>query len=374
MKEVFVRLKKEIDDSYPILIRAGLLDEAAVLLAERFSHYAFALVSDSNVDRLYAKPLLDHLRALGCRTAELISFPAGEESKNREVKARIEDRMCTASLGRDTVVVAVGGGVAGDLAGFVAATYARGVRFVQVPTSLLAMVDSSIGGKTGVNVPWGKNLVGAFCQPSLVIIDPRVLATLDPEQLTAGMAEVVKHGVILDAALFSFIEENLEKLTALREEVMADMVARNCQIKAMVVEKDERESNLRQILNFGHTVGHALEALSGYSWLHGQAVACGMAVEAEIAVRMGLFPKADADRLSQLLGRLGLPVDLAALKTKAEKVVGLTYLDKKARGGSPKYVLPRRIGEMARSDSGAYGIDVQDRVALEALVACGALN
>jgi 3-dehydroquinate synthase len=374
MKEIIVNLKKAVDNSYPIFIRAGLLDDAAALVAERFPGTAFAVVSDSNVTPLYAAPFLAKLQALGCRVAELISFPAGEESKTREVKAWVENRMLISGLGRDTVVVAVGGGVVGDLAGFVAATYARGVRLVQVPTSLLAMVDSSIGGKTGVDVPWGKNLIGAFHQPALVIIDPRVLVTLERGQFVAGMAEAVKHGVIRDAQFFEFLEENPEHLVSGNVEALTEVIAWNCRIKAKVVEEDEREGNLRQILNFGHTVAHALETIAGYRRLHGEAVACGMAVEAEIAVRMGLFPAKEALRLEKLLCRLGLAVDLRSWKIRAEEILRLTGLDKKARQGLPRYVLPMRLGEMARGEGGLFGIPVNNEVAHAALLSHGALN
>ena len=374
MLEISIHLRREVDSSYPILIHPGLLDEAPAMLAERFNGLGFAVVSDSNVTGLYASPMVKKLRGLGCRTTDVISFPAGEQSKNRRVKETIEDRMFEAGLGRDTVVVAVGGGVVGDLAGFVAATFARGVRLVQIPTSLLAMVDSSIGGKTGVDVPWGKNLVGAFHQPVIVLIDPRVLATLAEEQFTSGMAEVVKHGVIRDHNLFSFIENSLGQIKSGGENTITELVARNCRIKGAVVAEDEREGNLRQILNFGHTVGHAVEAASGYRWLHGQCVALGMSVEADIACRMGLLEAGEAARLDQLLRRLGLPVEMGGLKAPIGKLIELTCQDKKSKGGRPKYALPCAIGRMATGSDGAYGLDVEDRVASQALIAKGALE
>ncbi|MEA1997552.1 MAG: 3-dehydroquinate synthase [Gemmatimonadota bacterium] len=375
MIEVYVNLKKEVDNSYPVFIRAGLLDEAAGMIAEWFDRTSFAVVSDSNVAELYAAPLVKNLRDLGCRTSEIITFPAGEQSKTREAKIGIEDRMFSQGLGRDTVVVAVGGGVTGDLAGFAAATYARGVPLVQVPTSLLAMVDSSIGGKTGVDVPWGKNLVGAFHQPSLVLIDPRVLSTLDERQFAAGMAEVVKHAVIRDKDLFTLLEENVGSLTRSSEELLENLISRNCRIKAQVVEQDEREGNLRQILNFGHTVGHALEALSGYRWLHGQAVACGMAVEMEIAAGTGLFTTGGEglERLVKLLSSLDLPVRIDSLEVSAEKIIEYTSLDKKARERRARYVLPEKIGKMARDEQGAYAMEVDHGIVLEALKSYGAL-
>ena len=372
MLEVSVHLRREVDNSYPILIRPGLLDEAPAMLAELFNRLGFAVVSDSNVTKLYASRMVERLCELGCRTTDVISFPAGEQSKNRRVKESIEDRMFEAGLGRDTVIVALGGGVVGDLAGFVAATFARGVKLVQIPTSLLAMVDSSIGGKTGVDVQWGKNLVGAFHQPVMVLIDPRVLAILPEEQFISGMAEVVKHGVIRDHDLFAFIEDNLEQIKSRGESVITELIGRSCRIKAAVVAEDEREGNLRQILNFGHTVGHAVEAFSDYSWLHGQCVALGMSVEADIACRMGLFEAGEAARLDELLTRLGLPIELGALKAQAGKLIEITGQDKKARGGRAKYVLPCAIGNMATGSNGAYGLDVEEEVVRQALVAKGA--
>ncbi|MBN2289964.1 MAG: 3-dehydroquinate synthase [Candidatus Glassbacteria bacterium] len=374
MEEIIVELKEQADRSYRILIRPGLLEESAELLALQFGSQAFAVISDSNLEKLYARPFVDALRGRGLRCEGPIVFPAGEQSKTREVKSRVEDNMFAAGLGRDTVVVALGGGVVGDLAGFVAATYARGVSLVQVPTSLLAMADSSIGGKTGVDVPWGKNLVGAFHQPSLVLIDPGVLRTLTREHFSAGLAEVVKHGVIRDAGLFALLEQNAGKLRPENEELTAALVARNCRIKASVVSADEREGNLRQILNFGHTVGHALETLSGYRWLHGQAVSCGMVVEAQAAALMDLLPPGDLDRLEKILAGLGLPVDLAPLEVRVDQVLELARLDKKARGSRPRYALPAEIGRMAATPEGAYGIPVEEELIARALQARGALG
>ena len=282
--------------------------------------------------------------------------------------------MFAAGLGRDTVVVALGGGVVGDLAGFVAATYARGLKLVQVPTSLLAMVDSSVGGKTGLDVPWGKNLIGAFHQPDLVIIDPRVLRTLAKEHFTSGMAEVVKHGVTRDASLLAFLEERTGELEPENEEVIAELVARNCRIKASVVSEDEREGNLRQILNFGHTVGHAVETLSGYRWLHGQAVSCGMVIEAEAAALLDILPLKHLRRIEKILSDLGLPGDIAPLRVRVEQVLELARLDKKARQTRPRYALPSQIGRMATTPEGAYGIPVAEEVMTRALKAHGALG
>jgi 3-dehydroquinate synthase len=374
MEEVFVSLKKEIDQSYPILIRPGLLAECAGLLEERFGGLALALISDSNVTGLYAADLVRELSGRGFRKVELVTFPAGEQSKTREMKARLEDSLFRAGLGRDSLIAALGGGVVGDLAGYVAATYSRGVPFVQVPTTLLSMVDASVGGKTGVDVPWGKNLVGAFHQPSLVLIDPRVLRTLERRQFLAGMAEAVKHGVIRDSGLFDLIEGELGGILALEENSLSRLIAWNCRIKAAVVAEDEREANLRQILNFGHTVGHAVETVSGYQWLHGEALACGMVAEAEVAVEMGLLSAGESRRIDSLLRRIGLKVTLSGLGVNAESLLELTALDKKARGGAARYALPEAIGRMARTADGSYGIPVDKEVVRRVLIRRGAIG
>lgn len=374
MRKVPVPLASQPDLSYDILIDPGLLEQVPSILAEMFSGRALALISDSNVASLYGHSLAERLRDSDFRLVETVEFPAGEPSKCRNTKEEVEDRMFAAGMGRDSVVVALGGGVTGDLAGFVAATFNRGVPLVQIPTSLLAMADSSIGGKTGIDVPWGKNLLGAFHQPALVMIDPRVLNTLSNRQLASGMAEVVKHGVIRDAALFGYIEENLERILGRDEEVMAELVAHNCGIKAEVVSRDERESNLRQILNFGHTLGHAVEAFTEFAWLHGEAVACGMAAEAGLAVRLGLMPSDDRDRIVALLERIGLPVSLRELNAPAGTLLELTRMDKKARGGRARYALASAVGSMATDEDGWFGIAVEEDLVEEVLIGVGAVR
>lgn len=372
MRTVHLDLRKTIDPSYDIMIRPGLLEQAGGILVEHFGKTSFALVTDDNVTGTFAGPLAGSLAASGCRRVEIITIPAGEKSKTREIKQQVEDSLFGAGFGRDSVVVAVGGGVVGDLAGFVAATYTRGVPLVQVPTTLLAMFDSSVGGKTGVDVPWGKNLLGAFHQPALVLIDPRVLASLDRRQFASGMAEAVKHGVIRDESLFRYIEQRLEDIRTGDENVLAELIEINCRIKAAVVSEDERESNLRQILNYGHTLGHAIEALSEYRLLHGEAVSVGMVLEAGISMRLGLFPAGEIPRLEKLLQRLGLPTRVDLPGVSAMRILEHTVLDKKSRGGRARYALPSRIGVMATDPDGGYGIEADAPVVLETLRERGA--
>ncbi len=372
MLTVPVPLNSRPDLSYDILIEPGLLANVPALIEEKFHGSTIALISDSNVASLYGGKLLARLLGKKYRLVELFEFPAGEASKCRRVKEEIEDRLFGAGMARDSLVVALGGGVTGDLAGFVAATFNRGVPLVQIPTSLLAMSDSSIGGKVGIDVPWGKNLLGAFHQPSMVLIDPSVLSTLPVRELRSGMAEVVKHGVIRDQELFGFIEENLDRILAREPELMTELVARNCRIKAEVVSLDERENNLRQILNFGHTLGHAVESFSGFGWLHGEAVAAGMVAEAGLAVELGLMDQQTPGRIAALLSRIGLPVELAALSAGVDQLLELTRLDKKARDGRARYALAGRVGAMATDEAGGYGIEVDEDVVRKVLTGLGA--
>jgi 3-dehydroquinate synthase len=280
----------------------------------------------------------------------------------------VTDEMLARGFGRDSAVIALGGGVVGDLAGFVAATFMRGIPVVQVPTTLVAMIDASIGGKTGVDTPAGKNLVGAFHQPAAVLIDPAVLATLPPRELRAGLAEAIKHGVIADAGYFDRTVDALPQLLATggaTGDAMQLVIDGSVAIKRSVVERDEREQGVRKILNFGHTLGHAAEALSGYSLLHGEAVAIGMAVESRLAEGLGLAESGTADRVRMALSRATLP-DRMPPSLAADRLIALTRHDKKTRRDRVEYALPKRIGQMAGEDT-EWGIAVADADALAAL-------
>lgn len=353
------------DCSYDILIGDGLLGRIASDLARESLAHSCALVTDSNVEKLYGKKLFKELSAVLAKV-ELVSFPPGERSKNRETKSLIEDRMFEAAFGRDSCVIALGGGVVGDVAGFVAATYMRGVPCIQAPTSLVACVDSSVGGKTAVDTIHGKNLVGAFHQPWRVYVDTDTLRTLDRREISEGLAEVIKYGVIKSADLFDWLEENMEKIFALDDGALREVVESSCAIKAKVVELDEKENNLRKILNFGHTVGHAIERLSRYSLTHGEAISMGMVVEGEIALAGGGgWQEKDQRRLVGLLERAKLSTKIPAFIESGE-IAKVVKIDKKARGGEAEMSLPERLGEM-KQDSGSYGIKVDEKEIAAAL-------
>jgi 3-dehydroquinate synthase len=339
--------------SYPIHIGAGLLDEAA-LYAPHIGAGAVAVVTNAVVAPLYLQRLERALRAAGARSLTKVVIADGEQAKGWQTLEQVFDALLAARCGRDTLVVALGGGVVGDLAGFAAAVYQRGVPFLQVPTTLLAQVDSSVGGKTAINHARGKNMVGAFHQPLAVVADVATLDTLPERELRAGIAEVIKHGFILDEAFVAWLEANVEKLLARERDALAHAVRRSCELKAQVVAADEREAGLRALLNFGHTFGHAIEAGLGYGeWLHGEAVAAGMVMAAELSVRTGSLAAEDAARVRGLLARARLPVRGPALG--AERYLELMQVDKKAARGRVRFVLLDAIGRASLRD----GVDEQ---------------
>jgi shikimate kinase / 3-dehydroquinate synthase len=327
--------------SYPIEIGRGLLDDPQ-LLARHLGGGKVAIVTNTTVAPLYLARVAAPLRAAGREVVEIV-LPDGEEHKHWATLNLIFDGLLANKCDRKTTVVALGGGVIGDMAGFAAATYMRGVRFVQVPTTLLAQVDSSVGGKTGINHPLGKNMIGAFYQPRAVLADVATLDTLAPRELSAGLAEVIKHGAILDAAFFSWIEQHIGQLVARDPQALAHAIARSCEIKAEVVRQDERESGLRAVLNFGHTFGHAIESGLGYgNWLHGEAVGCGMVMAADLSQRMGLIDGAAVERVRALVKAAGLPV--VAPDLGAERWIELMEVDKKNEGGTIKFILLKPLG------------------------------
>ncbi|MBN1342474.1 MAG: 3-dehydroquinate synthase [Phycisphaerae bacterium] len=330
--------------AYPIHIGPGLLPSLGGRLAEACPAPTAAIISDDNVAPLYGKIAVASMKHAGYRTA-LMVIKAGEQSKSLAMASGLYGDLAKASIERTSPVISLGGGVVGDLTGFIAATWLRGVPFVQVPTTLEADVDAAVGGKTAVNHEAGKNLIGAFHQPRMVLIDTSTLATLGERDVRAGLAESVKHGVIRDAGLFAWHEANVEAILGRDEEVLAELIERNCRIKAEVVATDEREAGLRAILNFGHTIGHAIESDGHYALRHGECVAIGMVAAARIAVVREMIPGSEADRITALLDRLGLP-------TRAPRPVDVGVLmaymlqDKKVAGGRIRFVLPTRIGEV----------------------------
>ncbi|AOY92524.1 3-dehydroquinate synthase [Cupriavidus sp. USMAA2-4] len=328
--------------SYPIHIGGGLLGRADLLQPHVRGQHA-VIVTNETVGPLYAARVEAALASLG-KTVRVVTLPDGEAFKNWETLNLIFDALLRAGADRKTTLVALGGGVVGDMTGFAAACYMRGVPFVQMPTTLLAQVDSSVGGKTGINHPLGKNMIGAFHQPRAVIADIEALQTLPPRELAAGMAEVIKHGAIADAGYFEWIEQHIQALNTCDPELMALAVQRSCEIKANVVAQDEREGGLRAILNFGHTFGHAIEAGLGYGeWLHGEAVGCGMVMAADLSLRLGFIDVQTRARLRRLVEAAMLPSVAPELGT--ERYIELMKVDKKAEAGSIKFILLKKLGD-----------------------------
>lgn len=350
-----------------IEVAPGALETLGARVSQRAPEHRVAIIADQTVAGLYGHATL---AAFGSTTPTplLLTFPAGEKHKTRQTWATLTDQLIAAGCGRDTVIVALGGGVTGDLAGFVAATFLRGVPLVQVPSSLLAMIDSSVGGKTGVDTPLGKNLVGAFHHPALVVADTRLLTTLPPKELRNGLAEAIKHGVIADPAYFGWIASNLRQLLdadSPDDATQLHLVQRSVEIKVQVVRQDEREGGLRKVLNFGHTIAHAVEQVTAYGVAHGEAVAIGMVAEAILAERLHLAQRGLADAIATVCDAAGLPVRLPDGVSAAE-VVMATRTDKKARAGQVEFALPRAMGEMAGSET-RYGVRVNDADTLRAL-------
>jgi 3-dehydroquinate synthase len=363
-----VSLPEAPNTGYEILVGSGLFSSLAGILSKFCAAPRYAVVTDDRVAELYAVRLSRMLHLAGSR-ADVFAFASGEERKTRETWTLVSDAMLEAGIGRDAALIAFGGGVPGDLGGFVAATYMRGLPLVQVPTSLLAMIDASVGGKTGVDVPAGKNLVGAFHQPACVIIDPDLLQTLPEAHLRAGLAEAVKHGAIADPEYLDWIEASTQELLAGDPEALCRLIVRSLEIKSEIVARDEKESGPRKLLNFGHTLGHAVESLSGYALLHGEAVSIGMVEEARLGERVGVTAPGTSARLRKVLAKLGLPTSLP-IDYRAEDVLEWTRTDKKSRNGRVQYALIEGIGTPAVRD-GRWGCPVADETVVEVLAGVG---
>lgn len=345
MSEQHVRVSLG-ERSYDIVIKAGLLPEVGARLRGAGFAGKVAVVTNPLVGRLYGSAVLRSLKAEGFQ-ARVITIPEGERAKTLRWVAAVLDELVAARFERGSVVLALGGGVVGDLAGFAAAVFQRGIPFVQVPTTLVSQVDSSVGGKTGVNHPSGKNLIGAFHQPRVVLIDPDTLASLPPREWVAGLAEVIKYGMIEDEAFFAYLEQHMADLLKMQAGPVAHVVRRSCEIKAAVVAADERESDRRRILNYGHTVGHALESLGGYRRLiHGEAVAIGMVQEASLAAHLGLCRPEVVARQRALVRAAGLPDGFPSPTLRFGDLWSAMQHDKKVAKGQVHCVLPRRVGEV----------------------------
>lgn len=363
-----VELKKVVDDSYEIEIgyelEKKLIDDIAGGLVGNIKK--FAVVTDSNVKDLYAVPILELLEQKGYK-ADLISFPAGEESKTRQTKEYVEDTMLELGYRRDCCIIAVGGGVVTDLAGFVAGTFGRGIPFINYATTLLAAADASVGGKTAVDTPLATNLIGLFNQPDKVYIDIATWKTLPVRQISSGLAETIKHACMADREFFDYINENMQKIFDIDDEVCKHIAHKNCEIKYKVVMQDERESGLREILNLGHTVGRAIETVSGYRLLHGEAVSIGLIAEVRLAKKLGYCTDADEEMMKDILAKAKLPTEIPDYIDR-EQLVKKLYTDKKVKNGVLRFVLQRGIGEIVSFGENQYAKEISENIAREIIL------
>ncbi len=364
-----ISLESVVNDSYDIVFGENLFPQIAEDLANVRLGSKYAIITDSNVNELYGVALKSALKSAGLK-ADIFSFEAGERSKNVIVCLGLMKSMRELHYGRDSAIIALGGGVVGDLAGLTAAIHLGGIPYIQVPTTTLAQADSSIGGKTGVDTEDAKNSIRVFKQPAKVYIDVATLETLrerDNMSYVSGLAEAVKHGIILDSAFFAYLQKNAKLILEGDPEVMLYVAKQNCRIKGNIVEQDPHEKGLRRILNYGHTVGHAVEMLSGFELSHGESVAIGMMAAGRIAIALGYFSLAELEQQAQLLLRFGLPIKIP-VEISGESIINATTVDKKAAGGFVRYVLPASIGRI--NDFGeVYATPVKETVVMSALKA-----
>jgi 3-dehydroquinate synthase len=334
--------------SYPIYIEKGCIESLGTDLREKKIGNKYGVISDERVAALYGSVFIEALKKTGI-DAVLFTFPEGEKNKNLQTVAALASKLAAAGFDRHDALIAFGGGVTGDIAGFVASSYMRGIPFVQVPTTLLAQVDSSVGGKTGVDIPEGKNLVGAFYQPKAVYIDTDLLKTLPKEELLGGLAEVIKHGIIRDKDFFLFLVKNRQAILDLDPDMIEKTVYKCCQIKADVVAEDEREKGVRMILNYGHTIGHAVEGASDYKLIHGLAVSVGMVAASRLAVANNILPVEESEKIFQILSAYKMPVEVPP-ELDRKRIKRYILTDKKAVSGQIFYVLPTEIGNTCVTD------------------------
>lgn len=363
-----VELKKVVDDSYDIEMGYHLEDQLVEDLETGLlgKIKKFAVITDSNVLDLYAKPISEKLSKAGFKV-ELFVFPAGEKSKTRQTKAKIEDAMLEKGFRRDCAVIAIGGGVVTDLAGFLAGTYGRGVPFINYATTLLAAADASVGGKTAVDTPLATNLIGLFNQPRKVYIDIAAWKTLPKRQMASGMAETIKHACLASREMFEFIEENLDDIMSFQKFACKYIAENNCKIKYDVVMKDERESGLREVLNLGHTVGRAIETVSDYQLLHGEALSIGMAAMVLLSARLGYMSEEEEERVTKLYARVGLPTKIPDYIDR-EALVKKLYTDKKVRDGKLRFVIEKGIGDVVEFAPNVYAKPIEESLAREIIM------
>ena len=357
-----VELKKVVDDSYDIEIGYDLKNKLVSDIGRGLvgKIRKFAVITDTNVSDMYARPICERLLREGYEV-DMFVFPAGEKSKTRETKARIEDAMLEKGYRRDCCIIAVGGGVVTDISGFIAGTYGRGVPFINYATTLLAAADASVGGKTAVDTPLATNLIGLFNQPKKVYIDIESWSTLPEREVRSGMAETIKHACMASEDMFEFLEENMSDVMSFSQFACEYIAENNCQIKYKVVMQDERESGLREILNLGHTVGRAIETVSGYKLLHGEAVAIGLVAQALLSESLGYMTQDQVDRVIALLELAGLPTSIPEYINR-EDLVQKLYTDKKVRSGKLRFVLQKGIGDIVEFSTGVYAKTIEEDI------------
>lgn len=363
-----VELKKVVDDSYEIEVGFALEDKLIQDLQNGLvgKIHKFAVVTDSNVASLYGEPILHKLQNVGYQ-ADLFVFEAGEKQKTRQTKEMVEDAMLAKQYRRDCCVIAVGGGVVTDLAGFVAGTFGRGVPFINYATTLLAAADASVGGKTAVDTPLATNLIGMFNQPEKVYLDIATWKTLPKREVISGLAETIKHACLGSKEFFVYLDEHMEDILSLQKEVCEHIAEENCKIKYHVVMKDERESGLREVLNLGHTVGRAIETVSDYRLLHGEAVSIGMVAEVKLAYRLGYVTEKEQDAVIALLAKAQLPITIPEYIDR-EVLVKKLYTDKKVRDGKLRFVIQKGIGNIVEFEPGVFAAPIEEQVAREIIM------
>lgn len=366
MSEFQVNLEKKTDDSYSIEVGYGLWSKMAEEMKTTLGQCRVAVITDTNVARIFGNRMMESLEKAGIQ-AELFSFPAGEEYKTRETKAFLEDKLLEKGYGRDSGIIALGGGTVSDLAGFLAGTYCRGIPYVTYATTLLAAADASIGGKTAVDTPTATNMIGLFYQPKKVYLDLDTWNTLPKREISNGLAETIKHACLGDVAFFDYLEEHMTLIRQLDRSVCQQVAEANCRIKYTIVCQDEGENGLREGLNLGHTLGRALETVSGYELRHGEAVSIGLVAQLKLAEARGFVCEKEVKRVEQLLLAAGLPITLPE-GTNKEKLLDKLYTDKKVRKGSLRFVLQKGIGNLAVAEDGSLGHKVEREEVLQLLL------